>query len=325
MDGRGRNQGIPFPMVSFTVVICTHDRAALLGRLLDSLDAAEDPPGGGCSILVVANACRDETEAMLDERQRSMQNLRWLREPTPGKSHALNRAIEALDRETVAVFADDDHRVPPDFLVQVARALAAEPDIGMFCGRIQPDWDGTEPEWVHEQGPYPIYPRPIPRFYAGDEPRFISGAEVLPGGGNLMVRRPVFDTVGGFHTGLGPAGHNLGGAEDGHFIRRALAAGERLYYVPAVVQYHAVIKEHLRLPYLMRKSYQRSRAVACTGSPQGSGVPLYLWRKGLTYALQSLVSLPFPARRRFYLVRFAAALGEIRGMREAPAIAKTDG
>jgi len=303
-------------MASFTVVICTHNRAGLLARVLASLAGARSP-AGDYSILVIANACTDQTGALLEQRQREFSRLRWLSEPTPGKSHALNRAIAALD-SPAAVFVDDDHRVTDDFLVEVAAILEEMPEVGMFCGRIRPDWDGTEPDWVHERGTYPIYPRPIPRFDAGAAARFIDPTETLPGGGNLIVRRRVFDAVGGFDVGLGPTGHDLGGAEDGDFIRRALAAGERLYYAPTIVQYHAVDKAHLRLPYLMRKSFQRSRAVVRIRPRASNTVPAFLLRKCLTYAFQSLISLPCAERRRFYLVRLAAALGEIRGTREAP-------
>lgn len=44
------------------------------------------------------------------------------------------------------------------------------------------------------------------------------------------------------------------------------------------------------------------------------GVPLYLYRKLVVYGLKSLLSLR-QARRRFYLVRTAAVLGEISGHR----------
>ena len=48
-----------------TILICTHNRAELLSRVLDSLNRAKRPPGGA-EILVVANACTDDTQAFLD-------------------------------------------------------------------------------------------------------------------------------------------------------------------------------------------------------------------------------------------------------------------
>jgi glycosyltransferase involved in cell wall biosynthesis len=306
-------------MPAFTVVICTHDRSALLERAIRSLYLAE-PPAGGFDILVVANACTDDTGDLLRGLAAEQQNLRWQPAPRAGKSYALNRAIPLL-KSPVAAFVDDDHRAAPDFLVAIQQALERWPEVGLYCGRIQPDWDGSEPEWVHEKGPYPILPRPIPTFYAGTEPRALTADGVMPGGGNLVVRRHVFERIGSFKVELGPTGHNLGGAEDVDFLHRALAAGEQLRYDPHILQYHAVNKAHLQLGYLMRKSFQRSRASVRIWPAAQSGIPVYLWRKIFTYGLQLLGAIPFADRRRYYLVRLAAALGEIQGLRDGKSAA----
>ena len=41
------------------------------------------------------------------------------------------------------------------------------------------------------------------------------------------------------------------------------------------------------------------------------GIPRYLWRKLASYGFRALASLYWP-EKRFYMVRVAAALGEIR-------------
>ena len=126
------------------------------------------------------------------------------------------------------------------------------------------------------------------------------------------MRREVFDRVGGFSTELGPHGHDLGGGEDIDFVLRCLAAGERIQYVPSVRQYHYVDPDRLRLGYLLRKSFQRSRSGIRSEPQRASSVPLYMWRKLFTYFVLGVFSLSWP-RTRFYLVRLAAALGELRG------------
>ncbi len=194
----------------------------------------------------------------------------------------------------------------------VAEAAGRHPDTSIFCGRILPDWDGSEPQWVHDTGAYRIFPLPVPRYDAGDQSREITDNGPVPGGGNLCVRREVFDRVGGFSTELGPHGHDLGGGEDIDFVLRCLAAGERIQYVPSVRQYHYVDPERLRLGYLLRKSFQRSRSGIRSEPQRASSVPLYMWRKLATYFVLGVVSLSWP-RTRFYLVRLAAALGELRG------------
>jgi arylsulfatase A-like enzyme/glycosyltransferase involved in cell wall biosynthesis len=303
---------------ALSILICTHNRAELLERVLASINAAKRPTIP-VQILVAANACTDDTVARMQSYQAQQADLGWLplrliEVPTPGKSHALNRAIPEIDTELTA-FVDDDHRIDENYLVAIEQAAQAWPDAGLYCGRILPDWDGTEPAWVHDEGPYRIYPLPVPRYNLGNEPKAITADEgPIPGGGNLVVRRPVFKLAGQFSTELGPHGHDLGGGEDSEYVLRALTRGTICQYVPDIVQYHYVDTERLNLGYLLKKGYQRTRS---TSRIRGTGrVPLYMWRKLAGYGFHSIFSLSW-AKRRFYWVRTAAALGEVQGRRES--------
>ena len=310
-------------MKRLTVCICTHNRVDLLRRTVGFLNEAKRLHAAKAEILVVANACSDGTVPWLHSYQQvacesRMLPLRWVEEPTPGKSHTLNRAIDYLTAPVVA-FVDDDHRVDRNYLVAIQSAVHNYPEATMFCGRILHDWDGSEPDWVHDKGPYRIYPLPVPRFNQGEKNYEILLGGPVPGGGNLFLRREVFDRVGCFSTKFGPRGHDLAGGEDSDFVLRGLAMGERLRYVPDVIQYHFVDLSRFRLAYMMRKSYQRSRAVTRIRKHTGSVIPFYLWRKTATYLAKAACSLYWP-RTRFYMVRLAASLGEIRGVHEALSI-----
>ncbi|ODU50761.1 MAG: arylsulfatase [Thiobacillus sp. SCN 63-374] len=305
-------------MTALTILICTHNRSDLLERVLASLNAAKRPVIP-VQVLVAANACTDDTVTRMGvyQAQQDAQGwipLRLIDVPTPGKSHALNRAIPEIDTELTA-FVDDDHRVDENYLIAIEQAASAWPDAGLYCGRILPDWDGSEPDWVHDNGPYRIYPLPIPRYDQSDQPKTITAEEgPIPGGGNLVVRRQVFELAGEFSTDLGPHGHDLGGGEDSEYVLRAMHRGVRCQYTPDMVQHHYVDTERLRLGYLLKKSYQRTRS---TSRIHGNGrVPLFMWRKLAEYGFHSLFSLSW-ARRRFYWIRTAAALGEVQGRRES--------
>ncbi|WP_082708586.1 sulfatase-like hydrolase/transferase [Thiobacillus denitrificans] len=305
-------------MTALTILICTHNRADLLERVLASLNAAKRP-AMPVQILVAANACTDDTVTRMQAYQAQQDEKGWLplrliEVPTPGKSHALNRAIPEIDTELTA-FVDDDHRVDENYLVAIEQAAQTWPDAGLYCGRILPDWDGSEPAWVHDNGPYRIYPLPVPRYDQEKQPKTITPEEgPIPGGGNLVVRRNVFELAGEFSTELGPHGHDLGGGEDSEYVLRAMHRGVRCQYTPDMVQHHYVDTERLRLGYLLKKSYQRTRS---TSRIHGNGrVPLFMWRKLAEYGFHSLFSLSW-ARRRFYWIRTAAALGEVHGRRES--------
>lgn len=303
--------------MQLTVVVCTHNRSRLLKRLLDSLFSAQRPADTDIELLIVANACVDDTAAVLREWAKKAEpetglRLLWTEEPVRGKSNALNLALDLLSGDA-AVFIDDDHRVDTGFLTAIRDGLKIHSDFNILCGRILPDWDGREPGWIHDAGPYRIYPPPVPVFDAGDEPRELTDAGFKPGGGNLIIRVPLLSSLGRFSTELGPQGHDFGGGEDSEFLKRAMDTGERLFYTPQILQRHYVDLARLRLVHMMRLSYQRSLASARLHHANAGGVPPYLWRKLLRYLLAAVVSLNH-TRRRFYLVRSAAALGEIKGI-----------
>lgn len=303
---------------TLTVLICTHNRRSLLEKVLQSLQIATPPAASwDVRILVVANACTDDTATFLDafksERlQRNRWPVDWMAEPVPGKSHALNAALPTIGGELVA-FVDDDHRVDQNYLMAVCAAADSFPDADLFCGRILPDWTGDEPAWVHDSGPYRIYPLPVPRFDQGDVAMLLTPERAIPGGGNLFLRTAWLGRTGNFSTDIGPTGHDLGGSEDLEWVLRAMRLGARLQYVPTVIQHHYVDTGRLTMSYLLKKAYKRTAStVMIETHDHPSLVPRYLWRKVAEYGLRAGTALRSD-RRRFYLVRTAAALGEIAG------------
>lgn len=309
-------------MPTLTVLICTHNRVGLLAKALASLNAARRHADWCIDILVAANACSDGTHDFLDDyraqaAQRDWLPLAWFAEPIPGKSQALNSAMMHLQGDVVA-FVDDDHRVDTNYLWAVCEAAQAYPEVDLFCGRILPDWDGSEPAWAHDTGPFRIYPLPVPRFDLGNEPLTLDAETAIPGGGNLVARIRLLPHVGPFDTGFGPTGHDLGGAEDLEWVRRALRAGAALSYVPTIHQYHYVDVKRLKLGYLMEKAFKRSASSVRLYAERldDALIPAYMLRKLMNYL--GMLCLSWSRERmRFYLVRLAAVLGEIQGHLQA--------
>ena len=302
--------------MKLTIVICSHNRSALLQKTLESLNNAIIPVQDNITILVIANACSDDTGERLQKYQREQQNkhllpLEFIEEPKTGKSYALNRALAFISSGWIG-FIDDDHRVDENYFKSVTEAVFSYPYISLFCGRIIPDWTGQEPAWVHEKGQYKITPFPVPYFDLGEDTLTLTGKNAIPGGGNLIVNKKVFERIGNFSEALGPKGHNLMGSEDSDLVLRALNAGEKLEYVPAIIQYHYVDLSHLKLNYILLKSFQRNRSITLTRYPERIKVPNYLWPRLGQYAAGILFS--FNANQiRFHLTKAAGILGQIAG------------
>ena len=132
-------------LVDISVIICTHNRAFLLPDVLNSLEKTEIPENTEIELVIVDNACSDNTFQTIEEYAKNSKfKIKPLKEPRKGKTFALNTAINKAAGELLA-FVDDDHIVSPGYFKAIRSALANYPDFNLFCGRITPNWDGTEP------------------------------------------------------------------------------------------------------------------------------------------------------------------------------------
>lgn len=294
------------------VVICSYNRAE---SLLATLSALYFSYQGDelVDVRVVANACTDNTLSALEGFRRrhaaTALNLAWVEEPTPGKSHALNAALREFQHEALC-FVDDDQLPECGFLDALLAGLTTHPEDDILCGRLWPAWDGSEPPWVHVSGPWAIPIRPFPEFDLGPHTMRLPPECRLPSGGNITVRRRVFSRIGGFSNDLGPRGHDLAGGEDHEFLTRARAAGFQLRYLPGARQRHVIDSWRMSTPYILKKSYLRSRSNFLIH--EGRGPRPYMARKIFGYGARAISCLD--SNRRFYYgVRLAAALGELSG------------
>ncbi len=299
-------------MSRIAIIICTYNRSRSLIQTLESLYGCNYSGQENIDIIVIANNCSDDTLSKLQEFRRhhpsKFLTLTWLEEPRPGKSFALNTAIEATSHELLC-FIDDDQMAGHGFIDALISAYNNYPDDDIYCGRIWPDWDGSEPSWVHAKPPYAIPIRPFPEFDLGDEPLQLKPGGRLPSGGNISVKRHVFENIGLFSTELGPSGHNLSGGEDHDFLRRAIEHGYSIRYIPNLKQRHAVDLKRTRKLYTLRKSYTRSRSNILIRKDIDGFKP-YMLAKTLSHMTKAALSFN-PDRRFYYAVRTAASLGEL--------------
>jgi glucosyl-dolichyl phosphate glucuronosyltransferase len=285
-----------------TVLICTYNRATLLGPTLDSL-AQMDAPGLNWEVLVVDNNSNDGTRSVVESRVASYPvPLRYLFEPRQGKSNALNTGMAATDADVIA-FTDDDVQIPPDWLTRTRAAFEAG-DGDYVGGRVYPWWEAEPPRWL---------PKANGRLWAaialldyGPEP-FRFGRRI-PLGVNMAVKRSAIERVGGFNPRMGRTAGTLLGQEQREWFLRAHAMGIVGYYAPDIVVRHWVPRDRLTKSYFRRWFYWRGigRAMlyAQTGkdmeSPEQSqldftrvkhvlGIPRYLFRNALV-ALRDVVS-----------------------------------
>jgi len=302
--------------MKLTLVICTYNRSQLLLKALASINNADKPAHVDFKILIIVNACADDTVEQLQAYQNQLiathlLPIHFIEELNAGKSYALNSALSQINEGWIG-FIDDDHRIDEQYLNSVITAINCYPDARLFCGKIIPDWTGKEPDWVHDDGNYKITPFPIPNFNLGNKVLSTLEELFIPGGGNLIVNKKVFDIIGNFSEVLGPVGHNLMGSEDSDFVLRAIKAKQKLVYIPMIIQYHYVELNHLKLSYLILKSFQRNRSITLAHFPKKTKIPKYLWAKLGQYII--CIVFNFKVKPvRFYLTKSAGIVGQIIG------------
>ena len=131
----GRKYSSP-SSVMISVVIATRNRAKLLSATLEAV-VSQEPPGQPFEVVVVDDASIDGTSGVVEAlARRSAVPVVYLSEMKPGKSHALNAAIQRA-RGELLVFTDDDVIPSSGWLAAYVRAFSA-------TGASSP-WDASCP------------------------------------------------------------------------------------------------------------------------------------------------------------------------------------
>jgi glycosyltransferase involved in cell wall biosynthesis len=270
-----------------TVLICTYNRADLLGDTLDSL--ARSRVGGlQWDVVVVDNNSSDATRGVITSRVAGFPvALRYIFEPRQGKSVALNTGLAATDAEII-VFTDDDVRVSEGWLEASCRPMLDDAGIDYTGGPVLPMWERPCPGWLDARrsdlwGTLAILDYGPERFVFEQRRR-------VPVGANMAVRRTLIDRIGGFDPDLGRRGDSLLGQEQAEFFCRSREIGARGIYVPEMSLHHHVPARRLTRGYFRRwwfwKGVAKSRleqrhpvtemGVDLTRVPAFLGVPRFL-------------------------------------------------
>jgi glycosyltransferase involved in cell wall biosynthesis len=235
-----------------TVLICTYNRAVLLGETLESL-ARSRVSQVSWNVIVVDNNSSDDTRQVVTRHAAAYPvPLIYLFEPRQGKSHALNTGLTATDSPLV-LFTDDDVQVADGWVDASCRALLSDSSIDYSGGPVYPIWDAPCPDWIDRQradlwGTLAILDYGSERFVFEERRR-------VPLGANMAVRRSLIDRIGGFDPQLGRRGESLLGQEQAEFFCRSRAVEARGMYEPDMAVRHHVPAARLTKEYFRRWWY----------------------------------------------------------------------
>lgn len=274
-----------------SVIIATRGRAASLAQTLAAI-VSQDGLGIPFEILVVDNGPDENTRRAVEAAARQrMVPVRYLLEPAPGKSHALNHGV-AHARGDLLVLTDDDVLPAGGWLAAYLRALE-ETGADFAVGRILPLWGAEPPAWL-SPALYGVLAVPD-----GGTTRLLLAKgrheEIMPIGANMALRRRVLERIGGWNPDLGKLQGTLRTGEDHEYALRMLHAGFTGVYEPAAWVRHRVPADRLRYAYFHRW-YVDNGAIQAgfedefpTGRRYVLKVPVYLWREAVNNLLDIVI------------------------------------
>ncbi|MGH9180064.1 MAG: glycosyltransferase [Acidimicrobiales bacterium] len=222
-----------------TVVVVHHDRPALASTAIEAVDAQDYED---LEIVVVDDGSeRPESEQALRhiEGRQWRHELRVLREPNRYLGAARNAGARA-GRGELLVFVDDDDVPVSTFASTLVTAIEATGADAVTCAMTSFAKPLGPPESADSRGTW---------VFAGG-PLHLAAVVNCLGGAPVMIRRSVFESMGGYHEC-----HGLG-YEDWHLYVRLLFAGHKVFAVPEPLYWYRLQAQSMRHTMSDYKSIQ---------------------------------------------------------------------
>ena len=131
-----------------SVIVCTHNRATLLPRVISQL-RAQDYPIDAFEIIIVDNCSTDYTSEVVSSfvRERGAP-VQYVAERRPGITFARNRGAEVA-RYPYLAYLDDDCCVERDWLSQLVSGFGLDDRVVIVAGPIKVNFDKQQrPTWL---------------------------------------------------------------------------------------------------------------------------------------------------------------------------------
>lgn len=220
----------PLPLVS--ILIPTRDRADLLGMCLDSLFARSSY--GNVEVILIDNCSTEEATRQLFARLPA-ERVKVIRDESPFNFAALNNRAAAMARGSLLCLMNNDIEIiTPDWLEEMV-SFASRNEIGCVGARLwYPDGRLQHAGCILGVGGVAGHAHKyLPRGHAGYFGRALlhqSFSAVTAA--CLVVRREVFELVGGMEEQLGVAFNDV------DFCLKVRAAGYRNVWTPYAEMVH---------------------------------------------------------------------------------------
>ncbi|MDP7016879.1 MAG: polysaccharide deacetylase family protein [Pirellulaceae bacterium] len=225
------------PVDSVSVIIPTFNRANWIAGALQTMQRQQTGGLFSLDIYVIDNNSSDDTETIVrDLAKDSPVPIHYLKQEKPGDAPTRNLGVATSTSNWLAFF-DDDQLAEPDWVKQLY-AAAHQTKAPVVGGPVFLDLPKDELARIGKICRKSL--REI-SFYSHLHPY---EKKTLPGTGNALVHRGVFDEVGMFDESM------TSGGSDSDFFIRSREAGFDLWYTPLAVIRHRIAQQRLSKAYM---------------------------------------------------------------------------
>ena len=241
-----------FPQIpGISIVVPTFQRPVHLKRLLDAL-IEQTVIADIFEIIVVDNEINSNTEvqALCASREYQALDLNYFHHPNTGVSSARNLGVSQA-RASLIGFLDDD-TLPSKDWIRLVFATQDKMQAGIIGGPYKPFYTSTPPKWFRDSYASLDY---------GEQARWLGRHEYLACA-NMACNRGFFQQLGGFSEGFGYIGTKKRYGEDTEWQQRAVLAGHRIWYDPALRIQHHVEAERMPVGWMLASMVRHGRVKA---------------------------------------------------------------
>ena len=253
-------------MSDISVILCTHNpRRDYLTRTLDAL-RDQTLPTSEWELVIIDN-CSEPPLRLID--------LSWhpsgriIREDELGLTAARLRGIRETKADLI-VFVDDDNVLDPEYLENASVIAQSWPMLGVWGGRIVPEFETTPPDWVRKY----VELLAIREFHK-DRWSNVYDEGHLPCGAGMCVRRNVTDVYASelvtqpIRKLLGRRGKSLMSCEDYDLGYTACDVGMGVGQFISLELTHLIPSSRLNLNHLVNLREKASYSISLLSRIRG--------------------------------------------------------
>ena len=290
--------------MTLSIIICSFNRASYIEAAFDSL-YNQSSGLESFETIIVDNNSTDNTVDVFENWRASHSNgsFTYLTETKQGASFARNTGA-AIAKNQWLCFMDDDAIANTNYVENILNHIETKPDIIGFGGRIIPKYIPEEPKWMS----YYVSSLVGNFDYAPTACAFEHGKYPLES--NMIVRKDIYDSIGGFNTELpGVVGTLRIGGEGKELFYKILALGHTIYYDPSICVHHVVEVKKLTSEYMYRVASgigrgEKTRTLSISKGAYLKKILEYIFKLGASILLAIKYTLQLTPAKSWPVIQF---------------------